>query len=300
MAGRTSGACDIDARAKAILFQRYWSGGGWRDGSITEGEFDYARRAGLMFEPVSLSHDAIIARAEAIRGRVSADWVGRAFLASLSTRRLDWRSALGSLAAILQLPSHAFVAGPNAVGCRVCGEMREAVDVDISVFSFERLKWGGVRHAAPRYAMFDLAWFASVPAATPTAADARIFSEMIERICGLPAAARPGDVEKSLRGLLPSNGWERRTLIVFWAWRAFWCRRIVRVFGGNIRSRASVKRLRTRTTGNIRCCGGRGRTGSIGRRCDSGFLTWPDRGVAGRRHSRRCAVLSFAAGARPG
>jgi hypothetical protein len=166
-----------------------------------------------MFEPVSLSHDAIIARAEAIRGRVSADWVGRAFLASLSTRRLDWRSALGSLAAILQLPSHAFVAGPNAVGCRVCGEMREAVDVDISVFSFERLKWGGVRHAAPRYAMFDLAWFASVPAATPTAADARIFSEMIERICGLPAAARPGDVEKSLRGLLPSNGWERRTLI---------------------------------------------------------------------------------------
>jgi hypothetical protein len=213
MASPTSNTPEVDPKAKEILFRRYWSNAGWTKGIITPAEYDYAKGAGLMFDPMSLSHDAIIAKAENIRSQVSPESVGQAFLASLSTRRLDWRSALGSLAAILHLPSHSFAARPNSVSCRVCGEIREAVDIDISVFSFERLKWGGVRHAHPSYAMRDLEWFATTPSAPPTSADQRILTDLIERISTLPDAARPADLEKALRGLLPSNAWERRTII---------------------------------------------------------------------------------------
>lgn len=166
-----------------------------------------------MFDTIVLSHDEIIARAIDIRRNVTPEQVGRAFLASLSSRRLDWRSALGSLAAILHLPDHPFLPRRGSNTCAVCGESAGPSTVDLNVQNFERLKWGGVRHDSPLYAAYDLTWFAALPPPTPDREGVDLFTALLDRISHLGPGARPSDLERSLRGLLPSNASERRIAI---------------------------------------------------------------------------------------
>jgi hypothetical protein len=230
----------IDPTAIDILFRKHWSPSGWTNGTITAAEFDYAKQLGLMFDPIDVTHEAVIARALDIRQKIAPERVGRAFLASLSTRRMDWRSALGSLSAVLHLPSHSFVSRSNSSYCAICGEVSSVAEVDLNVLNFERLKWGGVRHDRPHYAALDLEWFASLTVPEPTDKDLQSLSAAIETMSKLPANARPADLEKSLRGLFPSNAWERRTIIdilglagiliprnrpTFWGEYPFWTER---------------------------------------------------------------------------
>jgi hypothetical protein len=203
----------IDRAAAKILFRKYWNAKGWTDGTITQAEFEYAKRAGLMFDPVDVSHDPLIERALQLRRTIKPERVARAFLASLSSRRLDWRSALGSYSAILYLPAHHFTPMSNPRICGVCGQFATSVAVDVSALNFQRLKWGGVRHENPHYAVLDLEWFAALQVPEPNKRDLQILSSALADFENVPADARPAELEKSLRGLLPSNPWERRTLI---------------------------------------------------------------------------------------
>ena len=214
MAGSTSSAPrKLDPKALEILFRKYWSPTGWAKGAITQAEFDYAKQAGVMFEPIDVSHDTTVERAVEIRKSVTPEVVGNAFLASMSSRRMDWRSALGSLAAILHLPAHSFTPQAHAKSCALCGAYPNDAGLDINVLNFERLKWGGVRHTQPLYAILDLDWFASRPLPQPTAKDRDIFSAGLGRIAQLAITARPADLEKALKGALPSNLPERRTVV---------------------------------------------------------------------------------------
>jgi len=61
---------DIDPVGKEILFRRHWSSAGWTKGTITPAEFDYAKRAGLMFDPIDVHHDATVERVLDLRGRI--------------------------------------------------------------------------------------------------------------------------------------------------------------------------------------------------------------------------------------
>jgi hypothetical protein len=203
-----------DATAVEILFRRYWSPSGWTKGVISPAEFDYAKTAGVMFDPIEITHDAAIARALEIREKIPPQMVGNAFLASLSTRRMDWRSPLGSLSAILHLPSHSFVKNDEGFrGCPLCGAYQSSAKHEISILNFERLKWGGVRHEQPLYAALDLEWFCSLKHAEPAARDLDILRAVIDRVSKLSPADRPGNAEKAIRGLFPSNESERRTVI---------------------------------------------------------------------------------------
>jgi len=42
----------IDAKAQAILFRKFWSKDGWVNGDVDPANFEYAKRAGVMFDPV--------------------------------------------------------------------------------------------------------------------------------------------------------------------------------------------------------------------------------------------------------
>src|SRR5258707_381851 len=87
-----------DRRALRALFGTYWTAGGWRGASgnahltppPSEEEVAYARAAGYMFEPRSMNHDQIVSGLLRIRDTVPQREVTDAFLASLSTRRLEW------------------------------------------------------------------------------------------------------------------------------------------------------------------------------------------------------------------
>ena len=85
----------LDGRAVQILMDAYWSNGCRENPAVTPEDLAYARQAGVMFDPIVLRHDEIISRLVLARAAVTKEQVANAFLASLSRRRLDLRSALG-------------------------------------------------------------------------------------------------------------------------------------------------------------------------------------------------------------
>ncbi len=95
--------------------------------------------------------------------------------------------------------------------CAYCGEYRKASEPN--VLSFERMKWGGVRHSHPRYIALDLELFAEIADEKPTAADYDILKSILAAAAGLSANDRPNDLVRALAKLLPSNINERRMLI---------------------------------------------------------------------------------------
>ena len=133
-------------------------------------DFSYAKAAGLMFDPVHLTHDQAIDWALRSKKLVSKESVVAGFLASLSSRRLELRSVLGSFAVLRNFPLHRWRRIDGAEHfCPVCGAYDgSAGDEDLSVLNFERFKWGGVRHSDPRYAAFDLERFAEIDVPSPT------------------------------------------------------------------------------------------------------------------------------------
>jgi len=119
-----------DKKALQILLNTYWSKTAQqREKTIDSADFEYARQAGFMFDPVTVTHDDIVARLLTVRNRVSTEQVTDAFLASLSTRRLELRSALGSFSFAAQFADHQLVEharGPLPSGrlqCGLCGQL---------------------------------------------------------------------------------------------------------------------------------------------------------------------------------
>jgi hypothetical protein len=204
---------DLDPDALKTLFRRYWSSAGWTQGEISASDFAYAKRAGVMFDPVDSTHDESVTRALANRDRVTPVTIADAFLASLSSRRLDWRSALGSYSAIVHLTSHSFTPAEGRKDCAICGAYQTSVRTDVSLLNFERLKWGGVRHAKPLYAGLDLGWFSSTRTPKRTEIDLNILRMIIDRVSLLGSDAGPGDAEKTIKSLFASNPAERRVVI---------------------------------------------------------------------------------------
>lgn len=138
----------MDKRSVKILFDTYWSSSGWIPGDpkLSAEDFDHAKAHRLMFDPVTLSHGEVITRLRVAADRLDERKVVDAFVATLSTRRLDWRSALGSYSVARWLPAHE---PPDDGQCRICGLYAGRHLHDLNVLNFMRLKWGGVRHIGP-------------------------------------------------------------------------------------------------------------------------------------------------------
>ncbi len=184
----------MDKKAKGILFKTYWSSSGWKDDKTTApSDFAYAKEKGLMFDPLSISHDDCVNRIIDIVNAITLDQVSKAFLSSLSTRRLDWRSGIGSYnIAKLFTPhkytpvesGHSYKDGKvvhTSYTCKVCQNLNYGVvghecyiNEDLNVLNFERIKWGGVRHGNLIYTLFDLEQFAKECIPEPTETDIEI------------------------------------------------------------------------------------------------------------------------------
>lgn len=157
---------EYDASPAAIrpLMATYWTSSGWRIPRKvpSRDDFDRAVAAGVMFrQDRTLHHDQWVAEVRDVARDLKPDDVGAAFLTSLTSRRLDLRSALGSLAVARWLPDHEYTAD-GAGYCSVCGTRQEAT-ADLNVMSFERFKWGGVQRADLPYLSFDLTMFERAP-----------------------------------------------------------------------------------------------------------------------------------------
>jgi hypothetical protein len=170
---------------------------------------------GVMFENVTMNHDALAAALRDQVRRISPQEVGAAFIASLSTRTLHWRSALGSYAFARHMPAHAYEPWSDGISgsCGICGTWPEPELLDLNRMSYFRLKWGGGPHDCTQRAWFNLSQFARHGSGSPTAEDWGLWEDILATIKSVPTGRPASELEKALGKVFKSNQDERRGLI---------------------------------------------------------------------------------------
>jgi hypothetical protein len=204
---------DASPAALRPLVKMFWSARGWNDPAVPPAPavFATAVAAGVMFDASRADdHDGWVAAARRAATALTPDAVGDGFLESLSRRRLDLRSALGSYGTARPLPEHAFRPRRDRM-CAVCDQYATS-DEDLNVYSFERFKWGGVRHHDITYAAFDLEQFPLAPRDGVTDDDRRLGRLVIDALRSLPAGAGVGRAVAAIRPV-PGNNDERAILV---------------------------------------------------------------------------------------
>ena len=210
-------ADSYDKQALKILLDTYWTPEGWRgDRTIRASDREYAIRHGVMFEPAQLDHDKTLSRVSEMCASITPAAVGSSFLASMSARQPYLRSAMGSYSVGRVRPSHAFEPNARGIYCKHCSlplHPDASTAEDLDVLSFERIKWGGVRHSQAAYQWFDLQQFLERQPPTPTSEDVALFRDTLKIVATLPPDATAGAYAKAIRTTFPSNLSERRKFI---------------------------------------------------------------------------------------
>lgn len=220
---------NLDKRATTILQKSFWSANGWKGtyGPFSGEDFDYAKSKGVMFDPLTITHDELVEKLQELHsGSVTRDKVAAAFLHSLSTRKVHLRSALSSWALTSELPVHAYAQPPaeqpRYSGCAACDAGRLMSDPltheDLNVLNFERVKWGGIRLNKLLYCWLDLELFSRQEEVEATPQDLRILQDMAEavKLCGSKDGARK--LEKLWKDIFPSNRHERDVIMEIWGY----------------------------------------------------------------------------------
>ena len=224
----------MDKKAKKILFSTYWKNG-WidsKDRVLNADDFEYAKSKGLMFEPISISHDECIASIVDLVATISKAQIAKGFLSSLTSRRLDLRSSLSSYSMAKHIPAHQYtpvisgtsykegIATSHSYTCSICRDVQYGVggaeayvNTDLNVLNFERIKWGGVRHGNILYMLFDLEQFNNTDIPEPTSDDIFCFKEILKTIENSAPEDYPSTLEKRLATVIKSSKTERQMLI---------------------------------------------------------------------------------------
>jgi hypothetical protein len=204
----------MDERALRILFDAFWSPAGWKPDASREpsnDDFEYAKSQGMMFDPVMLEHKQAQSELRNSIQQLDRRRAADAFLSSLSTRRLDWRSAFGSYVVFQHMPSHIEL---NAGGrCGICGMYLSQQEENLNVLNFERFKWGGVKLDQVAYAALDLSLFLQEPVTRPVADNVRIFRSVMDAIRAAPVETTSAGLQAHFAKSLKSNKAERDILV---------------------------------------------------------------------------------------
>lgn len=177
-------------RGLEILLNAYWKGGQWASGEISKEDFNTAKEERYMFDyPNFMTHNETLDRLNNVLEKISIDEVAKSFLYSLSTRKLEYRSALGSYWYAISVPKHDVMGRIAPICCEYCGwsewdkkPSKYELNRGVNVYNFERYKWGGVRHTYVNYALFDLEQFLKLPKVMPSKNDIEILSNILKCI----------------------------------------------------------------------------------------------------------------------
>lgn len=206
----------MNPKATKILTSYFWDSNGWRsDAEMTLAEEDesFAKLHGVMFDSPTWTHDEVIEFALGHLQYIDTKSVSDAFVASLETRELFYRSALGSFSILRHLKQHKH--SGEGIHCMHCGEYAnpDRKPINLNVQNFERIKWGGVRHLNPIYAGFDLSLFMDLPPLTPSTNAIEIFKKILAAIGKAPEETTSAQLEKAIGKNLKSNKPEREVFI---------------------------------------------------------------------------------------
>lgn len=220
----------MDKKAKQILTKIFWSSKGWTDRTthvFTGANFEYAKSKCVMFDPLTISHDECVKKVVEVHKRVTKEQAAKAFLHSLSTRKLYLRSALSSWVLTHSLVVHAFESNAGKCleptqglvyamygDCYVCDRHHIAshanyVNEDLNVLNFERIKWGGVRLNHLLYCLLDLELLEKEENIEVLEEDVAILRQVLATVSACEPTDAARQLEKRLHGVFPSSKQER-------------------------------------------------------------------------------------------
>jgi len=209
-----------------ILFHTYWSSKGWKNGSITKENFNCAKNEGYMFDyPIYETHDHALERLNELLPKINTTEIANAFLYSLSTRKLEYRSALGSFFFAKAIPKHKIDTGYSHSDCEHCclcgwyawkrNPNQYEINHGLNVLNFERYKFGGVRHTSLNYVLFDLEQFLKLPKVIPADEDRMILKRILDCANKLDSQDKAGKLRDTIlkQKIFKSNKNEVSTIL---------------------------------------------------------------------------------------
>lgn len=179
---------------------------------ITKDDFEYAKKHSVMYEQENISHDEVCRRIKTAVARIEKKDVVNAFLYSLGTRQLEYRSFLSSYCIGKALPEHHFMPSPapNEQICAVCGlhtyEFEEPIEFNtINYFKYK----DGPCFDNLIQVLFDLEQFPKLPPVQPDENDYKILSELKKAIETAEPNDRVAQLRKKISKIFKSNDEER-------------------------------------------------------------------------------------------
>lgn len=217
-------------KGKKILLKTFWNRNGYHYTDPTPQEFAIAVQEGYLFEETrNLSHEETLSQLRQVVAQIDPGDVANAFLYSLSTRALEYRSPMGTYYYAKAVPPHesqfptrcgwcAWIEG--LYDCRVWKTKYQDIPWEPkhtpeNFCNFERYKFGGRNHNYVQYALFDLTQFQKLPRVTPTEEDRRMLREILDTITELPPTKKAGGYRDLLvkKKIIPCNRYEISSLI---------------------------------------------------------------------------------------
>lgn len=187
----------------------------WDEVNISEDEIAVAKEQGYLFDyPEYETHSDMLQRLRSILAQIDSKDIANAFLFSLSTRRLEYRSALGSYYYAMAIPDHEFMKSHNeilaaaSIHCYFCGwsawkDVPNKFDekYGYNFKNYERYKYGGsvIGNTNLNYAIFDLEQFVKLPKVKPTDEDKRIFAKILSCVECLESSDKVGKLREVIR-----------------------------------------------------------------------------------------------------
>lgn len=183
--------------------------------NISDDEITIAKAQGYMFDyPVYETHADMLKRLRFILEQIDPKDIANAFLFSLSTRRLEYRSALGSYYYAKAIPEHEFMNSHNEIlaadssHCYLCGwtawkdspnKFDERYGYNFE--NYERYKSGGsvIGNINLNYAIFDLEQFIKLPKVKPVDEDKRIFAKILSCVECLEGSDKAGKLRDVIK-----------------------------------------------------------------------------------------------------
>lgn len=206
-----------DEKSVKLLNKSCWSSSGWKSKlDLSKEELEYLRKNGLVHAKIQISHDDLVEWAIKACAGVSKQKVCHGFVASLGTRFLEYRSALGSYAHLHLLKKHKPETARKRppFECDTCGA---GLDCSVSEkqfieLNFERYKWGGVRHGDLYFDAYDLDQYAQLPECKPTLEDWESLKSILDLAKDPVQGRSVSRLKKGIGKIIKTNDAEADTL----------------------------------------------------------------------------------------
>jgi len=166
---------------------------------------------------INMTHDESVDWLMQLRNRLSQEFVVQLFLASLSTRNLEWRSGLAAYAVSLHFPPHTVKAFPEEYNCSICGADLFTEQKFPELIEQYRMQTGGFMDISagafvPAYYLNSLSQVEPVEAKEE---DYAIFKSIIQILDADNSGLKSVEIERKIRDIkgFRSNSHQRRAIL---------------------------------------------------------------------------------------